>query len=265
MVFFLGSTSMSFSQGISKTQDDSRKEAERLWELAIKAKGGRKKLHTVRNIVVSSTSKVKFPYSKPYDNIVESLIVFPDKRWTWNDNRPSVFGLRMEMYNYQTNMKYYKVLGDTETDLILIESNQQTQSDSKMSGLVYELMETYWLKPMPAKATSEKVNSRRVDIVQTTLNGERFDFALDKTTHLPVQITYYYYQPLIKQNLVNKVNILEYSEIDGIMMPTKTSFPDESGVDNKTFQFNVEYNEDIFKTPPPFEAGPEAWKVKKKL
>ncbi len=33
--------------------------------------------------------------------------------------------------------------------------------------------------------------------------------------------------------------------------------------DKMTYQFNVEYNEDIFTKPPPFEAGAEAWKVKK--
>ena len=46
------------------------------------------------------------------------------------------------------------------------------------------------------------------------------------------------------------------------MIPTKLSFEDESGTENLSYQFNVNYNEDIFTTPPSFEDGPEAWKKK---
>jgi len=51
--------SAAFSQTSAKTDNDSKKEAERLWELAIEAKGGREKLLSIRNMVISSRSKVQ--------------------------------------------------------------------------------------------------------------------------------------------------------------------------------------------------------------
>src|ERR1044072_9721432 len=41
----------------NRADDESRQEAERLWELAIAAKGGRERLYSVRNFVVSSKSR----------------------------------------------------------------------------------------------------------------------------------------------------------------------------------------------------------------
>src|SRR5258705_4079770 len=68
-----------------------RKEAERIWELAIQAKGGRERLYSVNNMVISSFGK----------NIrLEDFFIFPDRSWSWVDQRPSVFGLNMSMQNW---------------------------------------------------------------------------------------------------------------------------------------------------------------------
>ncbi len=70
----------------------SRKEAERIWELAIQAKGGHEKLNAIRNIQISTRGWPR----------TEFLIVYPNKLWSWEDYLPSVLGLHMSMYNLET-------------------------------------------------------------------------------------------------------------------------------------------------------------------
>jgi hypothetical protein len=245
--------------------DATKKEAERIWELAIQAKGGREKLYKAKNMVVISNSQVRYSMLKSYTHKVESLSVFPDKIWIWDDNRPSVFGLDISMYNYQEGMKYYLNSNSESNNLNLVpfEKNEKKNIGKKMPGSIYDLLETYWLKPLPQKLTRGKVNSKTVDIVQTEMGGERFDFAFDNKTHLLLRVTYYYFEPISKKNLINELNLSDYKNFDGIMMPTKRKHSNENGVETLSYQFNVEYNEDIFNKPPPFEAGAEAWKATK--
>ena len=57
-------------------------EAQRLWELAIAAKGGRERLYSERNILISTTRS-------NYQTV--ELRVFPDKFWRWT-GQPEQFG-----------------------------------------------------------------------------------------------------------------------------------------------------------------------------
>jgi hypothetical protein len=50
----------------------------------------------------------------------------------------------------------------------------------------------------------------------------------------------------------------EYADVDGIQMPHKIEdIP-------QRYRFNVDYDEALFEVPPTVEAGPEAWRPKKK-
>ena len=85
--------------GHDSIEQDETREAERIWEQAIEAKGGRERLYAVRNAVVSS--KGIYRTSRGKDNKIrqEEFYVFPDMFWAWSDYRPDVFGLRVEMVN----------------------------------------------------------------------------------------------------------------------------------------------------------------------
>src|SRR5213594_1865308 len=96
------------------TQVASRQgEAERIWEQAIVAKGGRERLYAVRNMVIMSSGsykalrfkispdrKVESKSLKPSGLYREGLFVFPSKYWAWDDYRPAVFGLWIHVYDY---------------------------------------------------------------------------------------------------------------------------------------------------------------------
>lgn len=238
--------------------DSTKTEAEQIWELAIKAKGGRERLLDVRSIIISISADSRFR-GETIKSQTEHLVVIPNKEWIWDDNRPSVFGLRMTMYNWEAKNKYFTLPGDREyKGLMPIEASEN--SLFKMPWIVNILLETKWHRPMPEKVSEGKIGSQKVDVVQTRLDGERIDFALDKKTHLPVKFTRYTIdaktgkeQPKYEGYLTN------YVDVEGIKIPSGRG--NESNT-KTSYRFNVEYDEDIFKSPPPFEVGPEAWKKK---
>lgn len=247
-----------FSQTSSKTDNDSKKEAERLWELAIEAKGGREKLHAISNMAVSSKTEYYFELKK-ITNRIERFYVFPNKWWIWDDNRPSKFGLRMTMYNLESGKKYSIQEGQKKVSLESVESDYKS---TKFSALITDLMETKWNQPIPEKLTSGKIRKQKVDVIQTSIVGQRIDFALNQKTHLPVKVIAY-----LNDKPSYSARVFDYVDIDGIKMPSKLILESESGNSeyNLSYQFNVEYNEEIFKSPPlPVETAAEVWRVKPK-
>lgn len=238
-------------------------EAKRIWELAIRAKGGREKLHSIKSMVTTSRAEVARALSGNFSTRVETLFVFPNKRWAWRDYRPSVFGLTMQMYDYAKGLKYHQVFG-TETDgkLVPFEESERWQIGENMPRIAIELMETYWLRPIPRNVSEAKVKGKNVQIIQTDLDGTRIDFVVSQDAHLPLQVNYYYYDAIGKKTRVNTYDLSNYVPIEGVMMATTIKAEGETGSETTTFQFNVDFNEDIFEKPPRFEDGPQAWKRK---
>jgi hypothetical protein len=239
-------------------QDDPKQEAQRLWELALAAKGGRERLYNIRNTVISSRSEYMTTSQRKNQLRTESLFVFPNKLWSWDDNRPDVLGLRVEMYNFDTNM-HYIINPDYPHDPPRPIMGTR-KSDSYTYGLVSYLLESRWLKPILLNVRQDTIGHQKVDIVQTKVNDYRVDFAMDRQTRLPIRVTYYHMQDG-KEVFDLAQDLSEYTEVGGIKVPQMLK-DDEGGMTHLRLQFNVEYDESIFVRPPPIEAGPEAWRPK---
>lgn len=238
-----------------KTVQDE--EAVAIWEQAISAKGGRERLHSVRNMVISVRAEYRTSMVKKKQIRQEGLYVLPNKSWLWNDLRPDVFGLRVTMYNHDTRMKYVISEGEPHRQLEPIPEAEKARS--RIYGLLSYLPETKWVRPVLVGLSTGRVRLRPVYIVETRVHGERVDFALDRKTHLPVRVSYY---DVIKdKTYITAVELSDYVEISGIRVPQQVKY-DDGTVYKQTYQFNVEYNKDIFIKPTTLEAGPEAWKPK---
>ena len=236
------------------------KDAVRLWEQAIAAKGGRERLHAVHSMVISTRGEYHSRLFKKNQVRREELLVFPHKYWFWDDYRPDVFGLRVSMYNYDTNMKYVISEGEpnhTPEPIAKGQRNKALRNDQ-----LSFLLETQWLKPTIVKASTGSVGLQRVDVVQTVVEGERVDFAFNQTTHLPVKVSYY--DIVNGKTYINVQSFSDYTEVSGIQLPRIIVYGDGSQYE-ASFQLNVEYNEKIFVNPPPLEAGPEAWRLKRTI
>ena len=230
--------------------------AERLWEQGIAAKGGREALYGVRNLVVSAWGD--YPSRKLKKNQVrqEVLYVLPHKFWSWTDYRPDVFGLRIEMYDYEKSTKYVISDGEPNRQLEPIDKVDRKTRDVLWSLLPY-LPETKWLKPVLVGVKVGRVGQQTVDIVETTVNDRRVDFAFDRNTHLPIRVSYYSTNK--NKTYVTAIDLADYVEVGGIKLPQTVRYEDGTR-DKKSYQLNVQYKEDIFIKPPHIEAGLGAWK-----
>src|SRR5882672_1998538 len=180
--------------GLSNERE--RELATKLWEEAIAAKGGRERLSAVNNLQISIREKVLYKSGRvPY--IEEDLYVFPNKFWEWNDQRETIFGFSLRMYDQDRNIHlWYSDRGKGGSvgipkDYVGGRSGLITLYDAQLRYL----METKWVKPQPIRVEEGSVDGRSVDIVQAIVKGYptrdgtdqvKIGFALDRQTHLPL-------------------------------------------------------------------------------
>lgn len=241
----------------TQTKNDTEPEAERLWEQAITAKGGRERLYAVENMVVSSRlqgrknliQKVEFP--------TEEFYVFPNKLWRWSDGRGTVFRLAIEMFNIERNIGYL-LYPDDPVPLRKTEIAPREREFIFYAQLLY-LMETKWQKPRLLATHTERIGFKKYDVVETVVEGEQIDFYLDRKTHLPVRIVDHYVTNMTENEYNIVFNLDDYVPANGIQMPQRvTRIGLASEVEHVSQQTNVTYDKSIFEHPPSIEAGAEA-------
>ena len=240
-------------------QESTREEARRLWEQAIAAKGGRERLYEVGNMEVSARAQFKKDLFHSGELRFEDFYVFPSKHWSWSDERATgLFPLAVEWVDLERSLAYLTYADDPESP----RKGAITPFKSSFfikTQLVY-LMETPWLKPVPVKTRTEHIGFKKVDVVETSVERDRVDYYLDRTTHLPVRVVTHYASKN-ETGLTRTYVLEEYKEVNGIQMPHTVN---AQGLKQRvTYQINVPYNKELFECPPTIEAGPDAWRPKR--
>jgi hypothetical protein len=214
-------------------------DAKAVWEEAIRAKGGRERLHTIRNFV--TMSREEFPGSPRPDVIThayyERLYILPNKLWEYYDSRPG----KMGDDGLALDIDHHRVLNRPN-----LGSAQRMYDD-----LVYRLrngqflyfMETAYVQPEPVGLKRGRLDRRDIDVIETRVNGDRVEFSLDRHSHLPVRVA------IMEQRLrFPRVWWLsDYQSVDGILMP-RNVHPGENSTETElaTYQFNVDYDDSVF-------------------
>lgn len=251
--------------GAVRAQDKaSAIDAAKVWEQAIEAKGGRERLRAVRNLVITSSGSYKalrftiHPNQKAKSKTLKSsglyreqLYVFPDKYWSWEDYRPAVFGLWIKMYDYTRHIKHVITEGEPDHPAEQIEQKELRERPLLFVELMY-LLESKWLSPKPVGLTREGV----LDVVRVEVDGQWFDFAIDRKTKLVIKLTSY--SEYKGKRYVHPVKLSDYRDVNGIMMPHLVEMED-GHKEYCDIKINVEYDENIFARPPSINAGPHAW------
>lgn len=270
---FVLTLSIAVASGQKTPSLDSKTEAEKVWETAIKAKGGRERLFKIENIQESSTKdsrnisvkESQATFGKRYVARHESLNVLPDKVWVYADESKSVFGITQSMFNFDNKLTYF---GGEKTNVETLNTNSPGMKNYKgyQNPQILYLMESRWLKPEIIGMRSGNADGADVQIVETRFDGRRIDFALDPKTFLPAQIEFY--DTGFDGGLrLRTARLWNYIEVDGIKVPQEMSYSDtitRGGTEKLTIQFNVEYDPDIF-IKPPAKLTPDAWKKKAAL
>jgi hypothetical protein len=262
-ILVLVSLSLVISGAVAAQESASAVEAAKIWEQAIAAKGGRERLRAVRNILIVSSGsykglrftirpgQVKSKTLKPSGLYREQLFVFPDKYWSWEDYRPAVFGLWIKVYDHTRKMKYVITEGEPNHPEEPIEPKEMKGRPLLFVELMY-LLESNWLKPRPVDIRREGT----IDNVQTEVDGQQFDFAIDRKTNLVTKFTSF--SEFRGTKYVHVVKFSDYRKVQGIMVPHLVEMED-GHKEYCEIRINVDYEERIFITPPSIDAGPHAW------
>lgn len=222
-----------------------KREAEKAWEALIRAKGGRKKLHSIKSMVTQSAD-------------ITRLDVFPCSSWEfgrWLD-----LSMRLEVYNGTSKVK--TVGGEKgPTSIKQLESTL----DCKLNQIPF-LLETSWFQPDILRVTREKVDKKKFDVIETLTDGRRIDFVYEPEEMLVSEVRFH---SRFGDGLYQKYRFYSYTTIDGIKMPRAfrigTELSKFEGLEKNDipikFTFNVDFDPKIFE--PPFAAtSADAWKRK---
>jgi hypothetical protein len=262
------------------SQADEAKKAKELWEKAITAKGGRERLYSICNVVISSKMKYQKLSSQVTDgNHIESLYVLPNKWWQWVDDRPGDFGLFISTYDFDSqigweisdkfpNVKSFKLSSTLDSG-----GSSKSKSDYArflvrkeqfVERQIIYLMETKWLQPTVVTSRTENLNFKTYDVIATTLDNlsrkVRVDFYLDQKTHLPEQLVFRTWIESVGRDYVEVWTLGDYIDVKGIKLPKKASIGSNEK-NETTYQINVAYDKSIFERPPTLDMGSEAWKL----
>jgi hypothetical protein len=230
--------------------------AQDLWEKAIAAKGGRERLHSVNSLLFMRGTP-------PY---LTKLFVFPDRFWSWDDNRPSPIGPAVEMYNLADGTGYiaYDEFPKGAPARRLSNFAGHAKAAIREGTLLY-LMESRWLKPRPLRAEESELDGKSVDVVYAEADGRIVAFTLDKQNHLPIAVTTYSRpkeRELLSEGMRPEgfcIHLSDYKLVGGIAMPTSAKYG-PGGWGSESIEINVQYDERVFKQPPSIGRGALAWK-----
>ena len=243
VLFFL--TALAVCGPRAAAREDSRAAAERIWESAVAAKGGRERLHSIHSMLETAAwGKYR----------LTSLHAFPGRFWRY-DQEPEPFGLSAEMINAERRIGYVAHSGDPK-------SPHGLGGDFPASALyvndeeqMYYLLETRWLKPEPFEALAGEVGGRRADVVRAHVAGRQADFFFDRRTHMPLKVVF----PSTNGEGPG-VWFKDYAEVDGVMLPAKVSHHRDNKFLACSFVLNPDFDERVFERVPTIEAGPDAWR-----
>lgn len=233
----------------NKMNANTKQEAERLWELAIEAKGGRERINKVQNMLITNTYG-----NKNYGLI--GLYELPDKWWRYA-NDPKPLGTYVNMNNLAKDLYYVSDNVDNPNAF----TEMSKTGDIELADVqLYFLLETKWVKPIPFDFTVENLNEKQTDVVKTMVGDKQVNFFFDKNSHLLLKIGF-----VSKSGKMNYwVSFSDYVLLNGIQIPTKVGYiSDKKSITN--IKFNVDYDKNLFETPPTIAAGPDAWKPKIKF
>ena len=227
---------------------DNQRDAKALWEQAITAKGGREQLYSVNSLLLSYRETVRnFLGIVVHRGIVETLYVFPDKLWGWDDGLPPPFHVSILSVDLERNVRCSVSGSGTPLCGAAKQRGSLSGSEGLLQAQYLYLMETRWVRPIPVEVTKSE---SKFDVLHTRLGDKRIDYSLDRKTHLPMRVAVYNGssdKPTLTVEFSNYVRIGEI-QMPGTQKRTRISF-----------QINPAYDESIFTRPPSIAAGPHAW------
>jgi hypothetical protein len=268
----VGASAQSPAQG----SDADRERAAALWEEAIRAKGGRGRLHAVENLLISSSVDVRAKRGSAITE-TERLYAMPGRAWIFKLTPDYDVSLEATVINPDRSLcsvTMYPV-GSSGSVPGLSLCLPTTPLEYLVQDPVIYLMETRWVRPVPVRARTEGEGGKRIDVVETMVGRTRVDFYLHHRTRLPFKIVTDQFDgvPQLTDKMGLTVYLEKYEVVDGIQMPRRvTRQPSviestveefRHDIESSRYRFNVSYDEKIFEQPVPKNVKRGDWKASK--
>ena len=238
-------------------QDSNRAQAVALWEEVIKAKGGRGRLHAIKNLLI--VSKVKVDARRQVDLMeTRRLYVLPDRAWLQATTPALGFSIEARVSSIEDGIcrvtvspKHANVR--SVSPCLLTEWGTHLMQDP----IVY-LLETQWLQPKLTGTRVEEISNKRVDVIEAEINGMRVDFYLDGKTRLPFKLVTNQANGVAQstRHVVLTVKLEDYANVAGIQMPRKIIRESAArpsmvsrSIEQAEYSFDVEYKKSLFDEP----------------
>lgn len=271
---FVGILFIFLCVGMIGAQNKGLEKAQGLWEKVIEAKGGREKLYSVQNLIVSSKSQSQKDSKEFSNSHLVDLFVLPSQWWSWIDQRPG-FTLAIRQYDFKRELGY-EIEENASLDVLFkplksLDTSQGRSEQAKVAEhysfekkkfyenqLIY-LMETKWFKPKIEGFRTERIGFKEINIIEVSCGLEKIEYYIDTRTNLPNQIKMRTWIESTKDYYEDAFYLEDYIEIEGVKFPQVIRRGRKTRT-KTTYQVNVKYNESLFENQPRIDMGPDAWK-----
>lgn len=241
------------------TGKQSLEKAQQIWEQAIVALGGREKILNIKNILSYDRGKTAV-----------TLQVLPDKLWFWSENGQPI-GTNVITYDFSKNLGYRIQKGDPDNFSYPLTGDSK---ERRLSGLLYTLLETKWIKPKLLGSDIIKIGGKDYDVVCTEVTfpdnqttdrqiTERHDYLFDQTTHLAFRNIRYFDKSVGGGDYT--IEYSKYIDVKGVKFAReiRDKFSRDKNWSSKTeytTDIDVDYREDLFDKPPSIKDGSMGWR-----
>lgn len=274
IVAALALASVASAQAPAPKDDAERARAAALWEEAVRAKGGRERLLSIKSLLITSTIYARAPKGSNTKDAVR-LYAMPGKAWVYT-HTPE-FHVKLDATVINTERKLCTVTlapaGSGVRGLSPCLSETWTQY-LLQDPFIY-LLETEWVRPVPLRARTEGQGQKQVDVIEAEVGKLRADFYLHRKTRLPFKIVTEWYGGIGRATgTLGPMEVLleDYAAVEGVQMPRRVTRrflpthresvgdPPTGDEERARYQFNVEHDPAVFDAPVPKNVKPDDWK-----
>lgn len=265
----LAFTHAASAQATAQSGDAERERAKALWEEAVRAKGGRERLRSIKSLLITSTIYERAPVNSNTKDAVR-LYAMPGRAWVYT--RTPEFHVSLDATVLNTGRKLCTVtLAPAGSGVpSLSPCLAETWTQYLIQDPFIYLLETEWVRPVPLRARAEG----KLDVVETEVGNLRVDFYLHRKTRLPVRIVTEWLGGIGRgTGSLGPMEVLleDYADVEGVRMPRRVTRrllnserlsvgdPLSGDEERARYRFNVAYDPAVFERPVPKDVKPDDW------
>ncbi len=248
-----------------------RARARELWEEAVRAKGGRERLRSVKSLLITSTVYARAPRGSNTKEAVR-LYAMPGRAWVYTYTEAFDVKIDAAVLNKERGL-CLSTLAPAHGVNGLSPCVHETWAQYLVQDPFIYLLETEWVRPVPVRARAEG----KYDVVETEVGVMRADFYLSRKTRLPARVVTEWMGGVGRATgSLGPMEVLleDYAEVEGVWMPRRVTRrlvdaaresvgdPLSGDEERSRYRFNVAYDPTIFNGPVPRNVKPDDWKAR---